>query len=339
MTAAAAAVGAPVQSAECDPAGGHRAVVAVLLGIAAAACTLAFYHGRPLAVSDFDPIWVGARALRAHQDPYAAVQSPPWPWDLRYPLPAVIVALPLSYLSLALARAALVALGVGFLSWALTRHAWWPLIALAGGQVFAAAQSVQWTPLLAAGIMLGPLQYLWSVKPPTGLALFVAYPTRRTVIGGLALLGLAFVAWPHWLDGWLAAAHRAPHRAPVLRPGGVLLLLALLRWRLPEGRLLATLALLPLTPHLYEAVPLLLVARSRRELLALTACGTFGLVATALVPQGPDPDHGTIAWFEILISCYLPTLLVILRHPNVAVGLLAPFEPISAPPAARLAAA
>jgi hypothetical protein len=332
-------VSAPVESAEREPLPGRRAAVAVLLAIAAAGCTLAFYRGRPLAVSDFDVSWVGARALRAHQDPYAAIQSPPWPWDLRYPLPAVLVALPLSYLSLALARATLVALGVGFLAWALTRRAWWPLIALAGGQVFVAVQSVQWTPLLAAGIMLGPLQYLWSVKPPTGLALFAAYPTRRTVIGGLVLLGLAFLVWPNWLDGWLAAAHRAPHRPGVMRPGGVLLLLALFRWRLPEGRLLASLAVLPLTPHLYEAVPLLLVARSRRELLALTACGTLGLVAIASLPQGPDPDHGAIAWIEILISCYLPSLVVILRHPNIAVGLLAPFEPIPAAPSPRQAVA
>jgi hypothetical protein len=150
------------------------------------------------------------------------------------------------------------------------------------------------------------------------------------VIGGLVLLLFAFVAWPHWLDGWLVAAHRAPHRAAVLRMGGVLLLLALLRWRLPEGRLLATLAVLPLTPHLYEAVPLLLVARSRRELLGLSVCGTLGLVAVALLPQGVDPDHGPIAWMEILVSCYLPALAVVLRHPNVPVGLLAPFEPIPA---------
>src|SRR4029077_16998576 len=99
-----------------------------------------------------------------------------------------------------------------------TRRAWWPLIALAGGQVFVSVQSVQWTPFLAARMLLTPIQYLWSIKPPPGSALFAAYPSRRTVIGGLALLVLAFLVWPHWLNGWLAAAHRAPHRLAVLRP-------------------------------------------------------------------------------------------------------------------------
>jgi len=313
------------------PAIALRLIVAVCAALAAAACTLAFYRGRSIAVSDFDAIWTGARALRAHSDPYAAIRSPPWPWNLQYPLPAVLVALPASYLSLELARAAWMALGVGLLAWALTRRAWWPLIALAGGQVFVSVQSVQWTPLLAAGVLLAPLQVLWAVKPTSGLSLFAGYPNRRTVVGGLVLLSLAFLAWPHWLDGWLVAAHRAPHRAAVLRPGGVLLLLALLRWRLPEGRQLAALALMPLAPHLYEALPLLLVARSRRELLALSVCGTLGLLAVALLPQGVDPDHGPIAWSEILVSCYLPALVVVLRHPNVRTGLLAPFEAIPSP--------
>lgn len=309
---------------------GPRLAVALAAGLAAGLCAMLFYQGRPLTVSDFDTIWVGARALRAHQDPYAAIQSPPWPWDLRYPLPAVLVSLPLTYLSLALARAMLVAVGVGFFAWGLTRRAWWPLIALASGQVFVAVQSVQWTPLLAAGLLIAPLQVLWSIKPTTGLALFAAEPNRSTVLGGLVLLALAFLVRPHWLDGFLAAAHRAPHLPAVLRPGGALLLLGLLRWRSPEGRLLATLGLVPLTPHLYEAVPLLLVARSRRELLALAACGTLGLLAVAFLPQGVDFDQGPVAWVEILISCYLPALVVVLRRPNISTRLLRPFEAVPA---------
>jgi hypothetical protein len=35
-----------------------------------------------------------------------------------------------------------------------------------------------------------------------------------------------------------------------------------------------------------------------------------------------------IAWVEILVTCYLPALVVVLLHPNVSVGLLPPFEAI-----------
>jgi hypothetical protein len=99
------------------------------------------------------------------------------------------------------------------------------------------------------------------------------------------------------------------------------LLLALLRWRLPEGRQLAALAFMPLSPHLYEAVPLLLVARTRREMLVLAACGTLGLAAGAVLPRSYGPDHGLIPWMVVLLTAYLPALAVVLRHRDVSAGL------------------
>jgi hypothetical protein len=320
-----------------------RVGVAALVGLAVAGYVLLFYrHQSPLAVSDFDAIWTAARALRAGHDPYGAIQSPPWPWNLQYPLPAVLIALPFSVLPLVVARAAFMGISAGLLAYGLARRAWWPLVMLAGGQMFFAIQSVQWTPLFAAAVLLPPLQVLWAVKPTTGLTLFAAYPNWRTVLGGLVLLILAFLAWPHWLDGWLAAARIAPHRPAILRPGGVLLLLALLRWRLPEGRQLAVLALMPLSPHLYEALPLMLVARSRRELLVLAVCGTIGLAAGAITPHAVGPDHGPIPWAVVFLTGYLPALAVVLKHPNARAADREPFAPIvagaatdssSAPPA------
>lgn len=308
-----------------------RAGIAALIAAAAAVYVLAFYgHQAPGTVSDLDAIWTAARALRAGQDPYAAIQSPPWPWNLQYPLPAVLVVLPLSLLPLPLARATFMGLSTGLLAYGLTRRAWWPLIALAGGQMFYALQSVQWTPLFMAAVLLPPLQVLWPLKPTTGASLFAAYPNWRTVAGGVILLGLAFLAWPHWLDGWVSAVRRAPHRPAILHPGGVLLLLALLRWRLPEGRQLAAMACMPLSPHLYEALPLMLVARTRVELLALATCGTIGLAAGAFTPHSVGQNHGVIPWVVVFLTGYLPALFVVLRHRGVPAGPLAPFEPLAA---------
>jgi hypothetical protein len=313
----------------------NRLAVAGALGLAAGAYVILFFRRQsPLAVSDFDAIWTGARALAAGRDPYAAIESPPWPWPLQYPLPAVLVALPFGFLPLQLARAAFMAVSTALLAFGLTRRAWWPLIALAGGQLFFALQSVQWTPLLAAAVLLVPLRVLWFVKPTSGAALFAAYPDRRALIGLLALLLLAFLVWPHWTDGWLSAARGAPHRAAVLRPGGALLLLALLRWRLPEARQLAVLSLVPLSPHLYEALPLLLAARTRRELLALAVCGAVGLAAGAVTPHSFGPDHGPIPWAVVLLTGYLPALVVVLRHRNAQTPALEPFAPIPAEGAA-----
>ncbi len=300
----------------------HRIAAALGVGIAAAGYVLILYRRQSsLTVSDFDAIWTAARALRAGADPYAAIVSPPWPWDLQYPLPAVLVAVPFSLLSLELARAAFMGLSLGLLAYAMSERAWWPMIGLAGGQTFFALQSVQWTPLLAASVLLPALRVLWCVKPTTATPLFAAWPDRRAIIGAVVLLALAFLVWPPWLGGWLAAAGAAPHRPAVLRLGGAVLLLALLRWRLPEGRQLAALAFMPLSPHLYEAVPLLLVARTRREMLALAACGTLGLAAGAVLPRSYGPDHGLIPWMVVLLTAYLPALAVVLRHRDVSAGL------------------
>jgi hypothetical protein len=228
----------------------------------------------------------------------------------------VLVAFPFSFLPLALARPAFMGVGAALLAWGLTRRAYWPLIMLASGQFFWALQSVQWTPLFAAAVLVPALQPLWSLKPTTGLALFAGYPNWRTVVGGLVLLAAAFAVWPNWLEGWLTAAARAPHRPAIFHPGGFILLLALLRWRLPEARQLAVLACVPTSPHLYEGLPLLLAARSRRELLVLALCGGLGLAVTAVAPPspGPGPDHGLIPWAIVFASAYLPALVVVLRH-------------------------
>ena len=301
----------------------------MLLAIASAAYVVLFYHRQSsLTVSDFDAIWTAARALRAGHDPYAAVPSPPWPWSLQYPLPAVLIALPFSFVPLWLARAGFMGLSTALLAWGLTRRSWWPLVLLAGGQFLFALQSVQWSPLFTAAVLLPGLRVLWSIKPTTGAPLFAGYPDWRTVAGAIGLFGVAFLVWPHWLDGWLPAARTAPHHAAVLRPGGFLLLLALLRWRLPEGRQLAVLALVPLSPHLYEALPLGLVARSRRELLALALCGTIGLAAWGVTPHSVGPDHGLIPWAIVFLSGYLPALVIVLRHPNLSTSGLQPFSPL-----------
>jgi hypothetical protein len=308
-----------------------RIAAAFAIASAAAIYVLVFYsHQSPLAVSDFDAIWTGARALRQGDDPYAAIVSPPWPWDLQYPLPAVMLAIPFSYLPVQLARAAFMAMGMGLLAFGLTRRAWWPLIALAGGQTFFALHSVQWTPLFAAAVLIPGLRVLWSIKPTTGGPLIVAYPDWRVVLGALVLFGLAFAVFPGWLEPWLTAARAAPHIPAVLRPGGIVLLLALLRWRLPEARQLAVLACAPLSPHLYEAVPLLLVARTRRELLVLALFGTLGLAAGAFTPPHIGPDHGPIPWFVVYVAAYLPALVVVLRHPNVRPPSSEPFTALVA---------
>lgn len=306
----------------------------ILVGALAAAITgtyvmLLYDRLPPTAVSDFDATWAAARALRAGADPYAAIQSPPWPWTLQYPLPAVLVAWPFSFLPLHFARGAFIAASVGLLAYTASRTAWWPLLMLLGGPMLVALNSVQWTPLLTGAVLAGPLAAVLAAKPTTALPLLAAYPRRNLVLAVVALTAVGFMVRPDWVSGWLNALGGAPHKPAILRPGGALLLLALLRWRLPESRQLAALAIVPLSPHLYEALPLALVARSRREMLALTVCGTLGLGAHYLWPARHVPDHGTGQWLIVFLAAYLPALVIVLRRPRHARAISEPLRPLS----------
>jgi hypothetical protein len=84
---------------------------------------------------------------------------------------------------------------------------------------------------------------------------------------------------------------------------------------------------MPLSPHLYEALPLMLAARSRRELLTLAVCGTIGLAAGAVTPHSVGPDHGPIPWAVVFLTGYLPALVVVLRHRGSPDLALEPFAP------------
>ena len=70
--------------------------------------------------------------------------------------------------------------------------------------------------------------------------------------------------------------------APVtyVTAGGPLILLALLRWRRPEARLLVALGCIPHTTMLYEALPLFLVARRWQEGVLLAALSGCACIAT-----------------------------------------------------------
>jgi hypothetical protein len=115
---------------------------------------------------------------------------------------------------------------------------------------------------------------------------------------------------------WLRTVQDASHfTAPVQRPGGVLLLLALLRWRTPQGRLLAAWALIPRTESMYDLLPLFLVADSAASAGLFVVGTVLALLGLAiLAPPVPDFFARLSSNWPILFACvYLPALLIVLR--------------------------
>ena len=291
----------------------HPHTKAALAGLIAAC--LAGIVGYPFAVpNDFDQLWVGARAFVRGGDPYATVLAVHvgFGFPLYYPLPAVILAVPLALLPLQCARL-LFSVTCGFITGiGLYRHR--PgSFALASSCFVASALKGQTTSALTGASLIPPLGFLLAVKPTAGLALWIARPNRLAAALGVAFTLLTVVFWPWWPAAWMAALHGATHfRAPIMRPGGIVLLLALIRWRTSEGRLLAAWACIPHTEALYDLVPLWLSARTTLEGILLSVLSWVALLVLAMMPglnPAGDPD---ITWRVVFPLIYLPALGLIL---------------------------
>jgi len=205
------------------------------------------------------------------------------------------------------------------------------------GAYLSAMSLLQWSPLAACAI-LAPAAFGWMVagKPNLGMLTVAAARDRRALawmVGwAVCLTLLAFVVLPSWLAAWRAAIADAAHVRPyLLRPGGFLLLLGLLRWRRPEGRLLAVLAIVPNTFGAADGLLLFTLPHSFREGLVL-ALLTHGVnFYLALQPRAATHEAAIASSTAAALAfMYLPALLVVLRRPNE--GAAPPFlERLTAP--------
>jgi hypothetical protein len=269
--------------------------------------------GESNAASDWDQCWLGARALLRGQSAYAAVNPQTSPWGLNYPMPAVLVSLPFAFFPLPLARGLFAGMGSGLLAYALSTR-WLGLLPFVSGAYIWALFLVQWTPLLIAAALISWLSAVLVVKPTTGLALAVGWPSREAIIGAVVLLGASFIVEPGWVSDWRAAVGGLYHVPPILRPFGWVLLLALLRWRDPRGRFLAAFALIPQAAMPYDSLPLLLIPQSFFE-RAIFVGGTqlLALYGLTRVSSATPDSLAAELWPLTLGLAYLPALIMVLR--------------------------
>ena len=278
----------------------------------------------PFGQSDFDVIWEAARALRHGQSPYAAIAADPaYPerFPLYYPLPAVLLGLPLSWFPFRAARFLFAALGGAVLGGTIGRQRpeIWPV--LMSFPFLHAAHNAQWTPYLAAALLVPALGFVAAAKPNIGLAVLAGSRSRRAavlLVGGSAVVTLAsFLIRPGWLGEWREALASAEHFRPLLlRPGGFLMLLALLRWRDPDARLLLGLVLVPQTGLHYDALPAMLVSRTKLQALGLVLASNLGTIAMPLLdrPVAAWADATWLTGILLLCTVYLPALAIVLSR-------------------------
>jgi hypothetical protein len=290
-------------------------------------------NGRP---SDFGIIWFGARSLLHGIDPYPLVGPGlqfNWDWHLYYPATSMVATLPLGFLPELAATLAFVWISSALLTYALSEGGWDRMWMLPSAAFIIAVRAGQWSPLYCAAYLLPPLAFMLSAKPTLGLAIAASARSARTIrfaiAGTIVLVVVSLVLLPRWPAEWIGAlSHDTEMGAAVRWFGGPVILLALLRWRRPEARFLLALGLIPTTASWYEALPLLLVAQTKREMQLLSMISSVGYLVQGvfLTNEGIVVRHDTR--LLMIAFCWVPALFVVLRRPNVGqLWRFAPEEP------------
>ena len=243
-----------------------RLSIALLFAVVAGAVAWRAQYVAHSAGSDHAILQRAARIFLAGGDPYQvgpANHLPDLFWRFYYPLPSIILGLTVCVAasgadrhcvrSLLLVsprlvpdarrvRAVSLVLSVSFL---------------------AAAQFAQSSPLILALALVPATRALAILKPNIGLAIFAWRPAWRNVLIAAVLFTIPIVFWPTWPEHWLISVRSSPaHHAPVLTGIGAIGLLAALRWRRPEGRLLLVMTIVPHALFFYDELPLWLVAQT-----------------------------------------------------------------------------
>jgi hypothetical protein len=277
--------------------------------------------------SDLAQVWGGARATLKGANPYDAVgpgRAVDWPFPLFYPMTAMVTLFPLALVPLRWADSLFVGFGFGLFTWGVTSKELVPpaLVALVSLAALMTLQTSQWSLLLTGAALVPGFGWLLIAKPTIGLALFAAFPAWKTAIGCSVFLLVTILIWPAWVANWLATFESAPHVvAPITRTAGPLVLLALLKWKRADARLLLGLACVPHTTVPYETIPLFLIPQTWRQ-----AWGLWTLALLAFLGQwATGPYQTQMAYWAsgaqwIVALLYLPCLGIVLSRPNVWSG-------------------
>ena len=302
-----------------------RIAVAAVIGTVASLFPLAEHLRVPERPTDFGIIWFGARSLIQGINPYPLVgpgKPYEWDWELLYPATSMVVALPFAWMPEFIAAAAFVWVSTALLAFGVTRNGWDLLFLFPSSAFIVAARAAQWSPLYSAAFCLPFLGFLLAAKPNVGGAFLLASDSRRLVIsaiaGGLVLSAISLMLLPAWPKSWIGTLSQASHlTAPILTTGGFTVLLTLLRWRRPEARLILLLACIPQTGSWYDALPLLLVAATRRESQVLSLTSSLGFLLIRFIVHGqPEAAFNREVASLMVAFAYLPATIVVLRRPN-----------------------
>jgi hypothetical protein len=275
---------------------------------------------------DFTYVWFAARALLNGANPYTTISARDVPYEPRfyYPLTAAVIALPFAWMKVNVAACLMTAITGGLSAFMITRNAWWPLLLFLSAPAYFACLSGQWSFLVLLAALVAPaLGPAGAVKPNLAFVMLLRHWTWRAswvafAVGG-TLLTVSLVIRPRWPIDWWNVLHQPgaqQYQIPALTLFGAPLWLGLARWRDPDARLLVGMACVPQGAFFYDQLPLLLIAKSRTELLIAVVLSHVA----AFIPTLILPDHSTAVTLShslmpfVIAGLYWPALLVVLRR-------------------------
>lgn len=304
------------------PTRSQRFGVAAVLALAA--FTLVYASAlRGSVRTDFSLIWFGANALLHGANPYALVgpgQVFDSQWPALYPATAYLIGIPFAFFSEAIASGIFVALSTFALAYGSTRDSWHRLPMFASVAFLSSAHLAQWSILFTAALFVPWLSLVLPAKPQLGIAILAGTGSRRTIafasISAAVLLGVSTALLPTWPVEWISLIRGADQLVPpLLRPGGFLLLLVLIRWRRPEAWLVAFVAAMPQTTYPYNLLPLLAIAATYREACFLSLASSVGAFTAAYLTDAVGGSFASSAASAVMIALgYMPSAIVVLRR-------------------------
>lgn len=279
-----------------------RAVIAGVMGCAAGLyCWLLLSHLR-LGAADFQWAIAAARSIVKGQNPYGLSAE-------FYPVPAALFGLPFLAVRQEIAGAIFYGASTGLLAFGLTRSGYNRLLIFLAFPYWAGLVTAQWAPLLMSAAFFPLAMMAVLAKPQIGIPLFLTYPSKKGAMTCIALFALSVAIMPRWLRDWALKIRHFGDFYPILIFPGPLLLLALLRFRDKDARLLLITAFMP-QRWFYDAFILWLVPKSRREIL-FTVAVSWGAGVWRWYHQ-PHSLHEIGLWTVLFL--YLPMLAVVLAR-------------------------
>jgi hypothetical protein len=290
--------------------------VAVIIGLGAAVVAFAM-ASRPKVTPDLVYYWRAARLFLAGVNPYTVpLNSPQWPRPdpLFYPLPAILLTAPLAALKLPFAAAIFSGFPIGLLAWhRLRTGAFWSLLALAHPGVVMAVVLGQWSPWLMVAIAWPALGCFLAAKPTLGAACWIGRPSFPAVVSGLAILLLSLIVAPYWPADWLHNLSQVQgHPAPILTALGGVCVLAAVRWRDPDARLVLAFACVPQLLFFADQAPLVTTAKTKGETVWLVVTGWIAWVWWHQRYYGQPDGYVPAAVPFVLVGCFWPVVSIIL---------------------------